>query len=438
MSHNFNIDSDDFYEVLGISKDATERDIKKAFKMATLKFHPDKNPGKEKECEEKFKKIIEANSVLSDPEKKELYDKYGKQGLGEQGQMNPDDIQDILRNMFGNMGGFPFGMQGKHGGPFGFGGQDNDSDEEIPPVQAVVDLTLEELYKGKQIKKTIERGCLCKVCDGTGNEDKQNHVCETCKGVGMVTIIRQMGPMIQQMSQPCNKCGGKGSDKSKMCKVCNGNKGTTEKYDIECEIPAGAYSKYVITIPNEGNEIPNSKNNKRTDVKLIVREQPHNIFKHMFVIEGKKDEPDPADLLINLEVSLAESLCGFVKKINHLDGSSVNLSYNKLVKNGEIVIFPNLGMPSLENEKFGDLYVSITVNYPEDISTDKKGRLWQILTDTAYPAKSNKKVVEGISIDKHKTKQKKHHQERAQNMRNNQGQGVHINMQQMPNQCNPQ
>ena len=421
MSDKCNPNSEDYYEILGVSKNASERDIKKAFKSATLKYHPDKNPGKEKECEEIFKKIVEANSVLSDKDKRDTYDKYGKEGLGENGGMSQDDLQDILKNMFG--GGFSFGGM-KGGFPFG---QDNDSDDEIPDVQAVVDLTLEELYVGKQITKTIERGCLCEACDGTGNEDKKNHICEHCKGRGMVSIVRQMGPMIQQMMQPCNKCGGKGGDKSKQCKICNGNKGITKKYTFECEIPKGSYSKYDITIPNEGNEIPkeSQKGNKRTDIKLIVREVPHQIFKHMFVIEDKKDEPDPADLLINIDITLAESLCGFVKKITHLDGSTYNLSYNKLVKHGEIIIFKKLGMPSLEKEgEMGDLYVSISIEYPNDIASDKKGRIWQILTDSAYQTKSNKKVIEGETFKK-KTHRKHTH-------------APQMNMNDMAGQCNPQ
>jgi DnaJ family protein A protein 2 len=430
MSHNFNPNSEDYYEILGVPKDASEKDIRKAFKAATLKYHPDKNQGKEKECEEIFKKIVEANSVLSDPQKRETYNKYGKAGLDENGGMNPEDLNDILRNMFG--GGFPFGMHGGH--------SDNDSNDDIPDVQSVVDLTLEELYMGKQISKTIERGCLCEACEGTGSEDKQNHTCDQCKGRGMVTIVRQMGPMIQQMMQPCNKCGGKGGDKSKQCKVCNGNKGVTKKYTFECEIPAGAYSRYDLTIPNEGNEIPvesRKSDKKRTDIHVIVREQPHSIFKHMFVIEGKKDEPDPADLLINIDITLAESLCGFVKSITHLDGKSHNLSYNKVVKNGDVIVFKGLGMPSLENEGFGNLYVSVSVEYPDDLTSDKKGRLWQILTDTPYQTKTTKKVVEGLPLSKiqQKTKHKKHQQHHQHHQR---GQRMNVNMDEMPGQCHTQ
>ena len=430
MSHNFNPSSEDYYEILGVPKNASERDIKKAFKAATLKYHPDKNQGKEKECEEIFKKIVEANSVLSDKDKRDTYDKYGKQGLGENGGMNQDDLQDILKNMFGNkfpFGGFPFGQN-----------HDDDSDDDIPDVQTVVDLTLEDLYSGKHITKTIERGCMCEACDGTGSEDKKNHICEHCKGRGMVTVVRQMGPMIQQMSQPCNKCNGKGGDKSKQCKVCNGNKGVTKKYTFECEIPKGAYSRYDILIPNEGNEIPKESrksNKKRTDIKLIVREAPHNTFKHMFVIEGKKDEPDPSDLLININISLAESLCGFVKKINHLDGKQHNLSYNKLVKHGEVIVFKGLGMPSLEKENdFGDLCASISIDYPDDITSDKKGRLWQILTDTSYPTKTNKKVIDGEQFKAKKSNHKKH-----QSMHNRPQMHMNMNgMDEMQSQCQTQ
>jgi len=428
MSYNFNPNSEDYYEVLGVPKNASEKEIKKAFKTATLKYHPDKNQGKEKECEDIFKKIVEANSVLSDKDKRETYDKYGKQGLGENGGMNPDDLQDILKNMFG--GRFPFGKMG--GFPFGQD-QDDDSDDDVPDVPVIVDLILEELYTGKQVTKTIERGCLCEACDGTGSEDKKNHTCDHCKGCGMVTIIQQRGNMIQQMMKPCNKCNGKGSDHTKQCKVCNGNKIISKPYTFECEIPKGAYSKYDITIPGEGNEIPKEsrKSNKtRTDIKLVVREIPHNIFKHMFIIEGKKDDADPADLLLDFNISLAESLCGFVKKINHLDGKPYHLSYNKMVKHGEVIVFKGLGMPSLEKEnEFGDLYVSVSIDYPDDISSDKKGRLWQILTDTSYPIKNNKKVIEGEQLKAKKSNYKKQQTHRQQ---------MHMNMDDIQGQCHQQ
>lgn len=413
--YNFNVDSEDFYEVLGISKEATPAEIKKAYRVASLKFHPDKNPGKAAEFEEKFKKVVEANRVLSDPDLRETYDKYGKEGLGDNAHMNQDDLQDILRNMFG--GGFG-GFSGFGGFPGGHGHDgDDDDDDDIPPVQVAVDMTLEELYKGKHIKQKLERGCLCTACDGTGSEDKQSHQCKTCKGQGSIVVTKRMGPMIQQGMQQCGACHGSGSDEKFKCKKCDGNKGTTEEYTIECEIPPGSYSRYVISIPNEGNEIPlkSRKDPKitRTDIKLIVREHPHDKFKHIFAIEGKKDEADPADLLYPIEISLAQSLCGFTTPIVHLDGHTVNLNYAKLVKNGDIIIFQGHGMPSLETGKFGDLYVSISVNYPEELSSDKKGRIWQLLTDTSYPTKSAKtKVVEGICIDKfnqQKTKKNKQH-----------------------------
>lgn len=405
MSHNFNTNSENFYEILGVSKNSSQQEIKKAFNKASLKFHPDKNPGNEKESEEKFKKVVEANSVLGDPEKREKYDKYGKAGLGDDAHMNPDDLQDIINNFFG----------GNFGNLFG---QRHSEDDQIPHVQAVVDVTLEELYKGKSVKQTIERGSLCKICKGVGSEDKDNYECKPCKGAGSVTVIRQMGPMIQQSEQQCNKCDGTGIEKSKQCKSCNGNKGTTEEFEFECDIPAGAFSRHSIVIPNEGNEIPHKSRKGgsiRTNIHLFVREQPHNVFTHMFVIPEKKNEPDPADLLISVEISLAESLCGFVRTIDHLDKKQFNLNYGKIVKHGDILIFPGLGMPVLGNDSgntmaktHGNLYVSIIVPYPsEELSSDKKGRLWQLLTDTPYQAKSNKKLTEGITIDKFNQQQSK-------------------------------
>jgi DnaJ family protein A protein 2 len=404
----FNPESDDYYEVLGVSKTATTEEIEKARKKAILLFHPDKNLKNKEQASKNLIKVEEAFQVLNDPDKREIYDKYGKEALDEQNMMNggrsASDMNDILKNIFSSMGGMPPGMGGMGGIPgmrnmrnmfrSDDNGNDEDDDDIIPPVKCVIDLELSELYIGKTMRHSVDRGSLCKNCDGTGSEDKIDHTCKTCKGNGFIVKVQQMGPMIQQMQQKCNKCNGQGKTKSfSECKTCSGNKVIVEQYDFELTIPQGAFTKYCVKIPNQGNEIPIDQRkgaHTRTDLEAYIREKRHDTFTHMFTIEGKKDESDPADLLINIHVNLAESLCGFYKTIQHLDNNDINFHHDSLVKNGDIIIIKGKGMPVLGSDKFGDLYCSITVDYPmQKIPDDKRKRLWQLLTGTSYQLKDN-------------------------------------------------
>lgn len=379
-------DKRDYYEILGIAKNSTPEEIRKAYRKLAVRWHPDKNPDNKVESDAKFKEISEAYEVLSNEENRNKYDKFGHEGLRNDGYNGPtsDFMEDIFKHMFGGMGG---GM--------GSGMRGDDDDDDVPPIQIQENCTLEELYVGKKIKKKIERHNPCAKCNGTGNEDGIEHPCKKCNGQGVTVKVIQMGPMMfQQSHEKCKSCNGTGRDMSvKKCSKCKGTRINKEEVEITCEIPKGAYMKHHIIIENMGNEIPvNERRNGKTrsDVIVFVNEITHDKFKRMFIIKGKKDYPDPADLLLEIDIDLADSLCGLQKKIKHIDGSEFTINHESIIKHGDVFVIENKGMPKMDLPgKYGDLYVSIKINYPDEIPKNIQTRLYQLLTNKPYKIKEN-------------------------------------------------
>ena len=388
-------DKKDYYELLGIDKSADDATIKKAYRKLAVKYHPDKNIDNKAEAEIKFKEIAEAYEVLSNPDKRQKYDKFGHAGLQESGAgPSPDFFNDIMKNFFG----------------MGAAAQE----EDVPDIEITEEVTLEELFVGKTVKRQIHRHSLCKPCNATGCADGKEHKCKNCNGNGVVIKQVRMGPMIQHMHEKCNVCNSTGVEKNTvMCSTCGGKRAVRESKVVEIHIPKGAASKNIITIHNEGNEIPADErrgNKSRSNINIVIQEKPHPALKRMFVIRGKKDDPDPADLLLEAEISLAESLCGFQRKIRQLDGSEFNFEVNNLIKHGEVIVIKGKGMPVLNKDnEYGDMFISFSVKYPDEIPKQTKLRLWQLMTNTSYPTKDkeNANMVEILPIDKYQPKVKK-------------------------------
>lgn len=356
-----------YYDILGLDKNASSKDIRKSWKKLQKEFHPDRLPKEKKEWgANKIKEINEAYTVLSDPKLKEKYDKYGKEGMKNGGFPDMDNFHDIFRNFGRNFGN----------------GQNRQV--VIRPITVQIKVTLEDIYNGKDIEIDYERRNLCKKCDGTGNSDKKLHNCTKCNGKGITVEVIQLGPgMIQQMQRPCNECNGsgKGSDNKLKCKDCDGKRGFMVKHKIKFTLPKGIHNKDKIKIENQGNEIyqENKKytNNQRGNVEIIVNELKHETYNRGVVLNQRVD---PSNLSLNIDVDFADSIVGFKRQIQHLDGRNIIVNEDDIIKDGDIKVLIGEGLPVKNSDyKKGDLFIKYNVKFPNDISYEQRMEIYKIL-----------------------------------------------------------
>lgn len=375
------LNEEDYYKLLGVEKTAKTQDIEKAFRKLSVKWHPDKVKIKDETLREEttkvFKKLNEAKEILTDETKREIYDRYGIEGLKERGnEMHPEHNQEMMQEFMKQMFGNQFGNMNR---------------SNVPDINIIEELTLEELYTGKEYKKQIDRYSLCKDCNGYGSEDGLNHECKDCGGTGMQIKVVRMGNMMQQSQQTCSLCKGSGSDsKVKKCNKCEGKKLIKEKSNITIKIPKGAYGGVVLTMKGEGNEIPlnernRGNNKKRSDINIRIKEKSHTLYERGFIIPEIKETKHPKDLKMSMTISLVESLTGFTKSIKTISGKTVNIVHEKLIKHRDVLVIPKLGMPVLEkNTEIGNLYIVFNIDAPDELNITTRRRIWQLLTNTPY------------------------------------------------------
>lgn len=371
MSDNY------YYEVLGVSREASDSEIRKAYMKKARTEHPDKNPGDPK-AKEKFQEIADAYGVLKDPEKKKLYDQYGRKGLEGHGIDTHTDINEILSQLFG-------------GGGFGGFGGGRSRRVEVRPIETSVEVTLEEVFSGCTKTVEVERMSLCADCSGSGSKSGNSSTCTVCNGRGMQVRTVRQGPMIQQFHQPCRPCQGRGeavSDEDR-CDSCEGRKSIREKIELEVKLPAGVSRMTPLVEENLGHELPKkeqSEGRKRGEVVVHVDEQEHTLFQRGADL-GREMKPE--NLAIELELSLAESLCGLRREVPFLDGSSLSFDHEEPLINGDLMVIRGKGLPRYHPrrsvEGFGDLFIKFKVDGSK-IDLDEKTRktLWFLLTGQKY------------------------------------------------------
>eukprot|EP00944_MAST-04C_sp_MAST-4C-sp1_P001879 g1879.t1 len=317
-------DTQEYYDILGVAKDATPAQIKKAYRKLAIKNHPDKGGDPEK-----FKKISVAYDTLSDPEKKELYDKYGKEGV-EQGGGGARNADDIFSMFFGGGGGGGRRQRGPRKGK-----------DVVHPLK----VSLDDIYNGKVVKISVNRQRM-KYPKGMDSASAIR-TCDACDGRGFVVQIRRMGPMIQQVQQPCTKCGGTGKI------VAKGVKQVKERKILEVPIDKGVKNGKKIKFDGESDEHPGLLPG---DVIFVVQEKPHPIFKR----KG-------ADMLMQKEINICEALCGTKFLVKQLDGRELLISTEpgKVIKPGEIMCIDDEGLPYEGNPYTkGKLFILFDVKFP--------------------------------------------------------------------------
>ncbi|KAF3669897.1 Chaperone protein dnaJ 3 [Capsicum annuum] len=349
-------DNTRYYEILGVSKNAKEDEIKKAYRKAAMKNHPDKGGDPEK-----FKELAQAYEVLSDSQKREIYDQYGedalKEGMGGGGGMH--DPFDIFESFFG---GNPFG-----GGGSGRGRRQRRGEDVVHPLK----VSLEDLYSGITKKLSLSRNVICSKCSGKGSKSGASTKCSGCKGTGMKVSIRQLGPgMIQQMQHPCNECKGTGEtiDDKDRCPQCKGEKVVPEKKVLEVHVEKGMQNGQKITFPGEADEAPDTVTG---DIVFVLQQKEHPRFK-------RKGE----DLFVDHTLSLTEALCGFHFILTHLDGRQLLIKSNpgEVVKPDQFKAINDEGMTVYQRPFMkGKLYIHFIVEFPDSLSPEQVQALEAIL-----------------------------------------------------------
>ena len=352
----------DYYEVLGVDKNASEEEIKKAYRKKAIQYHPDKNPG-DKEAEEKFKEAAEAYDVLSDPQKRQRYDQFGHAGVGGASQsggfgggMSMEDIfsqfGDIFRGHFGSFGGFG-GFGGQRGGRRVNRGSD---------LRVKVKLSLKDIATGVEKKIKVKKYVACSHCHGTGAEGSDGtKTCDTCKGSGVVTRIANtiLGQM--QTQTTCPTCGGEGKVIVKKCTNCNGEGIVRDEEVITINIPAGVAEGMQLSMNGKGNAARHGGING--DLLILVEEEPHP--------ELLRDEND---LIYNLLLSFPQAALGGSVEVPTVDGK-VKVKIDPGTQPGKVLRLRNKGLPSVNGYGTGDLLVNVSVYVPENLSQSEKDTL---------------------------------------------------------------
>ncbi len=355
----------DYYSLLGIKKGATEEEIKKAYRKLAIKYHPDTNKG-DKSAEEKFKEINVAYDTLKDPQKRAAYDQFGHEAFTNSGMGNRSSYQSN-GNPFGNgFEGFNFNFGGSGSGGFSdifenifsdFMGASSSGGRKKQKMkgsdlQYSMTISLYEAYAGIEKEITIQKKSKCDKCDGTGDENKESPVtCQKCGGRGHINT-RQGFFSVQQ---PCPDCYGTGVIVKNPCSKCNGTGITNKLSDLKVKIPAGIQSGMRVKLSNEGEA--GFHNSGNGDLYIYVEIEEDKVFKR-----------EENDLIMDLQVPFTTAVLGGNVEIKTLDKSLLNVRIAKGTDSGSTLRIPNKGMPILNTNRYGDLYINISVAIPKKIS----------------------------------------------------------------------
>jgi molecular chaperone DnaJ len=353
----------DYYEVLGVSKTASEDEIKKAYRQIAIKYHPDRNPG-DKQAEEKFKEAAEAYNVLHDPQKRQQYDQFGFAGPTGGGfdgfGSGSMDINDIF-SMFGDIfGGHGFGGFGRRSGqPQQHRGSD---------LRLKVRLTLEEINQGVTKKFKVRKDIPCNHCHGTGAEDgSSRETCSTCHGTGVVTRTAQSIFGMMQTQSVCPTCHGEGQIIKHKCHECGGTGITKGEEVVEIKIPAGVAEGMVVNVPGKGNA--GQHGGIAGDIQVFIEEEENNTF----IRDGN-------DLIYNLLLDFPTAALGGEVDIPTIEGKNLKVKIESGTQPGKTMRLRGKGLPAVQGygSGKGDLVVNISVYVPKTLSRDERKALEQM------------------------------------------------------------
>jgi DnaJ-related protein SCJ1 len=351
---------EDYYEILGVAKDANDKDIKKAFRKLSRKHHPDVSS--DKNANEIFSKISESYEVLKDEKKRKLYDRYGKEGLEESGRGR------------GGGGGNPFDVFSSffdddgEGGFFGGGRRQGSRKPRPLVIEFFVDLEL--IQTGGKVNFTHFGSFKCPHCDGSGADDPNDvHVCSECRGKGRVMKVRQLAPgYVQHIQGTCPKCNGQGKIFKSKCHVCSGEKTLKGVKEDMIWVEKGSPDGTVITVEGAAKDSVD-EGEESTDVVVVVRRAKHPFYRN---VQGSDD------LHCTIDISLEEALLGYKKKIRNLSGEYFRIEEKSIWDLNQKRRMRNKGLPKHNSGgDHGDLIIDHVMSMPSDEEVEKNRQLWE-------------------------------------------------------------
>jgi molecular chaperone DnaJ len=327
----------DYYDVLGVRRDADDEEIKRAYRKLAMQYHPDRNVG-DPEAEERFKEASEAYEVLRDPEKRRRYDRYGHAGLEGLNMPSFQDAQSVF-DLFGDLFGDFFGPRRRQGPQRG-------SD-----LEAFIDLDLAEAARGVRKTVTIRREELCNECGGSGaRRGSQLTVCRRCNGHGIV--VQSQG--FFRIQQTCRSCGGRGQVVSDPCPTCSGRARVLVQRELEVSVPPGVDTGSRIRYSGEGEA--GDRGAPRGDLYCIVRVREHPLFQR-----------DGSHLICQVPITFSQAALGGEIEIPTLDGP-IKHEIKRGIQSGEVIRIADKGMPQVRGGRRGDLLVQLVVETPRHLT----------------------------------------------------------------------
>ncbi len=381
----------DYYEVLGLSKGASDDEIKKAYRKLAVKYHPDKNPGN-KEAEDKFREATEAYEILKDPAKRSQYDQFGHAafGAGAGGMAGGFsgfggagfDISDALRAFMNDFGGDSVfsdlfgGRAGGRRGRRGTGTRGND-------LQARVELTLKEINSGTKKTLKIRRKDRCDNCSGTGSKSGKKSTCTHCGGSGRVQKVANsfFGQVIQESA--CPICRGEGFMVNDPCGTCGGSGRMAVENTVQVDIPPGVSEGNYISVPGKGDVGLNGGN--EGDLIVVITEKKDEFFQRHGI-----------DLVCGIEISFTEAALGITKTIPTVDGK-VNLRIPAGTQSEKMFRLRGKGLPVLHGGQHGDQLVKVHVHTPEKMSREERELFERLAEIEAKPKNMFEKAKDFFS-----------------------------------------
>ncbi len=357
----------DYYEVLGVSKNSTEDELKKAYRKMALKYHPDKNPD-DQSAEDKFKEAAEAYEVLSNGDKRAQYDRFGHQGMNggggfQSGGFSMDDIFSQFGDVFGDNNPFEsfFGGGGRSGGGRNAGRNVNRGQN----IRIKVKLTLEDIATGVEKKLKVKKYVACGTCNGNGAKDSSSfQTCGTCNGMGSVrkitnTILGQMAT-----TATCHSCNGEGKIITSKCTTCSGEGRAFAEDIITVNIPAGVADSMQLNVSGKGHAA--LRGGVNGDLHILIEEEEHVEFKR-----------DNQNLIYTLFVNFADATLGASVEVPTLDGKA-KIKIEAGTQSGKVLRLRGKGLPSVNSYNKGDLLIEVNVWTPQKVSKEETQMLEQL------------------------------------------------------------